>query len=279
MTFTEKADYPGHLDKNGIPKLDYRGEVGLQYNPIAIAQYGLGNYNLLGNEDDDERRKRFLRSADWLVENLEQNPHGVWVWNHHFDWEYRTPLKAPWYSALAQGQALSLLVRAHDETGDERYLDAAQRGFTAFELPIEEGGVTFRDGKGQLWFEEIIVDPPTHILNGYLWASWGILDYWLHTKDERAQHLFEEAVGTLSKELMSFDAGFWSLYEHSGTRMKMLTSPFYHRLHIVQLRVTALLTDDPIFSRIASRWEGFLHSRWRKTLAVAYKSVFKILYY
>ncbi len=46
MPFASKADYRGQYDSAGIPLLDYRGGLGLQYNPIAIAQYGLGNYNL-----------------------------------------------------------------------------------------------------------------------------------------------------------------------------------------------------------------------------------------
>jgi hypothetical protein len=279
MTFTAKADYPGSYDGAGIPMLDYRGEVGLQYNPIAIAQYGLGNYNLFVRTVEPSRRKKFMRVADWLVDNIEQNPKGQWVWNHHFDWEYRTPLKAPWYSALAQGQAISALVRAHELTSDERYLVAARQGFESFLVDVAEGGVSYTDDKGQLWFEETIVDPPTHILNGFMWASWGIHDYWLHTRDQAAADLFERAVQTLSSELASFDAGFWSLYEQSGTRMRMLASPFYHRLHIVQLRVMAILTGNPFFSATADRWERFSTSGWRKTLALAHKSVFKLAYY
>jgi hypothetical protein len=61
--------------------------------------------------------------------------------------------------------------------------------------------------------------------------------------------------------------------------MRMLTSPFYHRLHIVQLRVMARLSGEAIFASTADRWDRFLMSKWRKTLAVAHKSVFKILYY
>ena len=47
--------------------LDYRGQIGLQYNPIAIAQYGLGNYNLFVQENSEERRRKFLAAADWLA--------------------------------------------------------------------------------------------------------------------------------------------------------------------------------------------------------------------
>ena len=132
MLFAEKADYQGAYDSSGIPQLDYHGHIGLQYNPIAIAQYGLGNYNLFRRTADPERRRKFFLVADWLCSHLEQNSHGLAVWNHHFDWEYRDTLKAPWYSALAQGQGISVLVRAHKESGDARYLEAAQRALASF---------------------------------------------------------------------------------------------------------------------------------------------------
>ena len=79
MPFLAKADYAGHYDDRGIPMLDYHGAVGLQYNPIAIAQYGLGNYNLFCRMGERERLRKFLAIADWLVENLEQNSGGLWV--------------------------------------------------------------------------------------------------------------------------------------------------------------------------------------------------------
>jgi len=279
MTFTAKADYPGQYDPTGIPLLDYHGTVGLQYNPIAIAQYGLGNYNLFRRTGDSERRRKFLRVADWLVSNLEQNPVGLWVWNHHFDWEYRTPLKAPWYSALSQGQGISALIRAYRETNKSTYLEAAQRAFDTFSKTVDKGGVTYIDRGGYKWFEETIVDPPTHILNGFIWASWGVYDYFLHTQSGEARLLFQEAVRTLKDNLRHFDAGFWSLYEQSGTRLKMLASPFYHHLHIIQLRVMHRLTDEPVFADYARRWEAYRCNRAKRTLALAYKALFKLLYY
>ena len=192
MLFGGKADFAGDYDSQGIPLLDYRGQIGLQYNPIAIAQYGLGNYNLFGQTGEQSRRAKFLKASDWLVEKLEQNRYGVWVWNHHFDWEYRDMLKAPWYSGLAQGQGVSLLLRAHRETDDQRYLDAAARAFQSFGRAVNEGGVMFTDEHGDLWIEEYIVDPPTHILNGCIWASWGLFDYALYLSDPKASVLFKK---------------------------------------------------------------------------------------
>ena len=279
MPFLEKAGYAVASDGAGIPMLDYHGKIGRQYNPIAIAQWGLGNYNRFCRSKNSECRNKFLLASDWLCNHLEQNADGIPVWNHHFDWEYRTPLRAPWYSALAQGQGISLLVRAYKETNNAIYLNAAERAFGSFQMSTDAGGVAFTDRNNNLWFEEYIVSPPTHILNGFIWATWGVYDYFLATKNNSAQELFFSAVATLSHNIGNYDLGFWSLYEQSGTRLPMVASPFYHRLHIVQLRVMYRLTGEPVFASYADRWENYRRSRCNRARAVCYKSVFKLCYY
>ena len=106
-------------------------------------------------------------------EKLKANNNDIYVWNHHFDWENRNVLRSPWYSSLSQGQGISLLVRAHKETGELKYLEAAEKAFEAFKRETKDGGVSFTDDDGYIWFEEAIVDPPpTHTLNGFIWSLW-----------------------------------------------------------------------------------------------------------
>jgi hypothetical protein len=279
MPFLAKADYSAHLDGRGIPQLDYRGSIGLQYNPIAIAQYGLGNYNQWIRTREPERRLTFLRVAQWLLDHLEPNPAGLRVWMHHFDWEYRDRLRAPWYSGLAQGQGISVLVRAHLETGDARFLTAAREAFEPLMHDVASGGVCVTDQKGRRWIEEYIVHPPTHILNGFLWALWGVYDFVLATSDQRAAALFAACNHTLEATLESYDTGYWSLYEHSGTRLPMVASRFYHRLHIAQLRVQQRLTGIAHFGTVADRWEAYAASSWSRRKATAYKVAFKLWHY
>ena len=279
MQFEEKANYQGAYDSQGIPQLDYHGHIGLQYNPIAIAQYGLGNYNLWRRDNDPEAKRKFFLVADWLCAKLEPNAQGLSVWKHHFDWEYRDTLRAPWYSALAQGQGISALVRAHKESRNDRYLEAAAQAFDSFRHPLQCGGVAFTDETGDLWFEEYIVSPPTHILNGFIWALWGIYDYFLATENAGANDLFKRGVRTLLHNLDRYDLGFWSLYEQSGKRLPMVASRFYHQLHIVQLRIMHRLTGEDKFARVADRWESYTRSRVKRTRALCYKSVFKLCYY
>jgi heparosan-N-sulfate-glucuronate 5-epimerase len=279
MPFTSKADYPGHYDTNGIPMLDYHGEIGVQYNPIAIAQWGLGNYSLFCRSGNEDRKTKFLVASDWLCAHLEKNASDIWVWNHYFDWEYRTPLKRPWYSGLAQGQGISLLLRSYRETGQVLYLETAQKVFSSFTKSTKEGGVTLTDNGGNLWIEEYLVFPPTHILNGFIWAAWGVYDYFLATGSPEAKAIFEGAVKTLSANLHRYDLGFWSLYELSGTRLPMIASPFYHRLHITQLLIMHWLTGEPIFEHYATRWQRYARSRVRRTCALCCKGAFKLCYY
>jgi heparosan-N-sulfate-glucuronate 5-epimerase len=279
MLFADKANYGGDYDSAGIPLLNYRGRIGLQYNPIAVAQWGLGNYNLFCRSGNECHKGKLLAASDWLCGHLERNSFGLAVWNHHFDWEYRSTLKSPWYSGLAQGQAISLLVRAHRETGAAKYQEAADRAFASFVNSVSEGGVTFTDEQGSIWFEEYIVSPPTHILNGFIWATWGVYDYFLATRSDTAKNLFNWSVRTLRSNLSRYDLGFWSLYELSGTTIPMVASPFYHRLHIVQLRVMHLLTGERVFAEVADKWESYRSSRTNRARALCCKTAFKLCYY
>ncbi len=279
MDFSAKARYSGPHDATGIPMLNYRGAIGLQYNPIAIAQWGLGNLSLFRQQADLDAKRKFLLASDWLCARLEPNPSGLPVWNHHFDWEYRSRLQAPWYSGLAQGQGISLLVRAHAETGDKRYLEAAAVAFRSFLCSTDHGGVTFTDAEGNVWYEEYIVSPPTHILNGFIWAAWGVYDFFLATGSVEARELFASVVRTLQANLHHYDLGFWSLYEQSGTRLPMVASPFYHRLHVTQLRVMHRLTGERVFAEYAERWQKYALSRSNCTRALCYKGAFKLCYY
>ncbi len=279
MPFLYKAEFQGPFDNLGIPLLDYKGDIGKQYNPIAIAQYALGHYNLYKRTNSGEHFDIFLKQADWLVKHLQPNTQGLHVWNHHFDWEYREGLKAPWYSGLSQGQGLSVLVRAFIETGEENYIEAAKKVFETFKFEIPEGGISHTDKNGFVWFEEGILLPPTHILNGFIWAAWGVYDFYLHTKDIEAKKLFEESIRTLKNNLELFDLGFWSLYELTDNKLKMIASHFYHNLHIVQLRVMFNITGEKLFGQFADKWSDYNNKKTNRNLALIYKTVFKLVHY
>jgi heparosan-N-sulfate-glucuronate 5-epimerase len=279
MRFQGKAAYAGPFDGASVPLLDYRGDIGRQHNPIAIAQYGLARFNRWCNIADDTDRVAWLAAARWLTRELKPNSHGVPVWFHHFDFTYRQLLRAPWYSGLAQGNGLSLLVRAAQATGDSTFADSAHRAFQSFQRSVSEGGVVVEDDRGHTWIEEYLVDPPSHILNGFIWALWGVYDYARWTGHENAQSLWKACLRTLEARLDEFDTGWWSLYESPAGATPMLASRYYHTLHITQLRILHRLSGVEAFAARADRFEGQLQNRSYRLRALAGKALFKLCNY
>ena len=279
MTFVDKADYEGPRDKNGVILFEYHSNIGIQYNPVAIAQYGLGHFNRFLETGNNKNLKEAKAQADWLVENLEKNDKDLPVWKHHFEWQYKKLLPSGWYSGLSQGSGISLLVRVYKETNEEKYLKAAKNAFISMNTDIKEGGVKFIDNQGNIWIEEYIIHPPTHILNGFLWAIWGLWDLHLVTGENPPKNLFERCIKTLKENLSRYDAGYWSLYDLSKQKMKMLASPFYHKLHIAQLEATHKLTGENIFKRYQKRFQKYQNSWFKRKKAFIYKAIFKLIYF
>jgi hypothetical protein len=278
MPFRYKAKYNGLFDKNGIPLLDYHGNIGAQYNPIAISQYGLAHYNIFKVTGNKKNKEIALRQADWLTRNLVSNSKDIWVWMHNFDWRYVETLKAPWYSGLAQGQGISLLTRIYKQTGDSKYREAAEKAFISLKTEVKDGGVIFTDENGNPWIEEYIVSPPSHILNGFMWALFGIYDYYLLTEDEKIKKSFDSFINTLKLNLSKFDTGFWSLYDLTSGG-KNLTSPFYHILHLAQLEILYIISKERVFEEWKKKWDHYLMSPTKKGRALLQKVLFKVRRY
>lgn len=279
MRFQAKAAYLGPFDRAGIPLLDYRGDIGRQYNPIAIAQFGLGRFNRWCASGSVADRAAWLAVSRWLAAELRPNAAGIPVWSHGFDWPYRAGLAAPWHSGLAQGAGLSMLVRAARETDDPVFVNAAHEAWRSFQTPVHEGGVVFVDRAGHTWIEEYIVDPPSHILNGFIWAMWGVLDYARWSAFDDAQQLWKDCVRTLEERLWDYDTDWWSLYELPGGSTRMLASRYYHSLHITQLRVLHAMTGSPVFQAFADRFDGYREDPAKRLRATAGKAWFKVRHY
>ena len=167
-----------------------------------------GNYNRFLQAGEPERRRKFLISADWLSSNLETNSQGLRVWNHHFDWECPdTPEGAVVFGAGSGPGTLAARARPQGDRPSEVRKGCLGQAFEAFLATTHQGGVTWIDRAGDVWFEEAIVEPPTHILNGFIWAAWGVHDFFLHTAEPSARRLFDSAVRTLKRNLHRFDCG------------------------------------------------------------------------
>ena len=272
-----KTAYKGPYDSKGVPLLDYFGFIGKQYNPCAISQWGLGAYQRwkrgeAGNEI------LFFRAADWLSGNLVVDAQERGYWWYQFDFD-AYGLTKPWASALAQAQGISVLVRAYRETGQEGYLQAADRASRAMLSPVEEGGLLLRNGQNT-FLEEVVADRPTAILDGLIFAIFGLRDYCLvRSLDLSARAILDECLNTVERLLPSYDLGYWSRADLYADSPPMPSSRFYHGLHVAQLRVLADITGNAVFDDYSQRWNAMLESPRNYTKAFLNKVIFKFTRY
>ena len=277
QVFSYKADYPGPFDDNGVIILDYHGNIGKQKYHIAISQYGIACYNRFKRTNDREWFKKFMNQVQWHKDNIERNSNGIYLYYADFEWDYHGRMKKHWASGLAQGNALSLLSRAFDETGDNIYLELCDKIFTSIITDIDNGGVLLGEN-GDFWIEETLT-PPMHILNGFMWSIMGVYDYWLISKNPQVKKWFNVFIKTIINNLSKFDNGYWSLYEQSNTKIPMITSVFYHKLHIIQLKILYNMTNEKIFNEYANKWTCYLNSRYCRLKSQIIKSIFKLIYF
>lgn len=244
-----------------VPK--YHVDTGEEiYFSIGIFQYGLAAYDLYLKSGEDTYKKKLLACADWAIEN--QQDDGGWV-----TFAYENP-EHP-YSSMAQGEGISLLIRAHIVTGDERYMSAVRKAKEFMLKPISDGGATdYKDDDVYLY--ECTHDPL--ILNGWIFSLWGLYDYSKYIEDDRVKGVLNSTLKSLKKKVPKFDIKYWSKYEDG----KRICSPFYHKLHIAQLRAMYDLFGDEIYKEYADKWEKY-QNRWlnrkRAFIKKAWQKVFE----
>ncbi len=254
------AGFHGPLNPGGVPMA--RGVDGAANAfPILVAQYALAL--IPGARRGDPEALRKLRTqVDWLLERQTMSGPKTGFWVMDFNNAKYPSLRAPWVSALAQGNGVSALLRAGEVVGpEERLTEAALAAYRAMHVPVQEDGVLDTRASGP-WLEEYPTRPPRGVLNGAIYSLLGVLDVARITGDSEAWEFWEEGVRTIADLLPRFDTGFWSTYELAAPA---LSSVHYHKnIHIPLLRILGSLSGRAVFDDTAGRWTRYLHSPWCK---------------
>ncbi|RLG44910.1 MAG: hypothetical protein DRN81_03340 [Thermoproteota archaeon] len=273
VDFSSKTSW-SHLDERGIPLLYYGSDIGWRYNPTAVAQFGLGSLERYRRGEGEAYFEMAKAQGRWLLRQMRERD-GVGVWEYDFDIP-AYGIKAPWVSALAQGQGISLLVRLYLVENDVSFLETASKAIESFKRSVEEGGVSRKVAEGII-YEEVPSERPSCILDGFIFSLFGLYDYWRVTGREEA--LWREGIRTLKALLPLYDLGFWSRGDLFREKPKMIASSFYHRLHIYQLEALYDITGEEGFRVYASRWKAYERNSLFRIAAFLYKLYFKALYY
>lgn len=239
---------------------------------VGLAQYGLGAHERwIAGEGD-----AWLATARRIGEHLLANQEDDGSWLHPEPFAHTFPLAAPWRCGMAQGEAASLLVRLHAATGEEAFAEPARRALSPLSRMTAEGGVKALLG-GRPWPEEYPTNPPSYVLNGAIFALWGVRDVGVGLGDDAAASAYEEGLDSLAANLHRYDNGWWSLYSLYPHPIKGVASSFYHDLHIRQLEAMGRLSPRDEFARVRERFVGYAANPWSRRRAFASKAVFRLL--
>ena len=253
---------PAETDRDGVRAYERLGES--YYHPVAIAQYALAQLDVARQEGDYEALAAAEVNADKLIEVAVRRD-GAYYFPYPFDFPLggnkKHTIQAPWWSAMAQGEALSLFVRLYEVTDEEKWREAADRTFASLDDdfgPRRGPWTLYVDKHGYLWFEEYAGDTaPLLVLNGHMFAVFGIWDYHRLTEEPRARQLFDGGVTLLREYLPLFRAdGEPSYYclRAPWCQRDRWKDEKYHLIVSEQMKIIADMTDDRWFRREARRF-------------------------
>lgn len=241
--------------------------------PVTVLQLGLGAWQRSIELEDPDRAgwSRIARLvSEWAA--VDMDGHGRFI--HHRPMPHTYDIPAPWHSAMAQGLAVSLLVRHHEME------DAAR---AAAPLLDRSHGLVHDCEHGPV-LQEYPAEPRPHVLNGWIWALFALYDL-AHAATgveaelrEQAGAEFEAGVAALVAQLPRYETGRgWSTYDLYPHPMANVASPFYHRLHVEMLRALARIAPSSQLEDTADRWEQALGRPMVRAGAVARKVGFRMV--
>lgn len=256
------------LDGAGVP-VRQDPEEGDLYIPSRIAGYALAQWNLARRTPDALAMRGFLAAADWFA----GQPQARFM--HHIPLEGMT---IPWPSCLAQGEGVSVLVRAWMATGGRRYLEQARASLDLLETPVAAGGVVSALPDGGFFVEEYPGGRHRNVLNGALFAAIGLDDLirFSGEPEPRAAAILDRLLASLERNMELWSVGDWSIYslDRGGFGLGNACTLHYQLVHVALLE--HLASRSPALGDVARRWRRGSRRRMARLGALGLKSAYRI---
>lgn len=249
-----------HLNADGV-YLYYPATGGPYDHPVGQVQFGLGCIASYRTETDPARKAVFLArakaQADRLIEKHVE-ARGAWWFPYPFPFTHAVhggvSYEAPWYSGMAQGEAISLFVQLAqlDAVSSEdraAYMAAAEGAFAS--LQVVDDGYPWAvnvDSAGYLWIQEYPGAEPgsgDYTYNGMVYAAFGLYDYACATGSQAAADLYDACATTIARYFPLLRNPKWCSFYCQTHRIPAYT---YHQHHIELLTQLGWQTGSPDFA-------------------------------
>ncbi|MEU9271912.1 D-glucuronyl C5-epimerase family protein [Streptomyces sp. NPDC048251] len=253
------GDY--HLNSDGV-YMKFTSDGKSYDHPVGQIQFGLGCITSYRVETDPIRKDTFLKRARAQADRLiakRVETRGAWYFPYPFDFTHAehsgVVYKAPWYSGMAQGEAISLFAQlAALEDGlsaDDRalYRTAADGAFASLlRADNTNPWVVNKDKAGYLWIQEYpfkTAGTGDYTYNGMIFAMFGIWDYFQLTGNELAAQLYDGACTTIARYFTLLRNPRWFSYYCQTHRIPANT---YHHHHITLWQQLNWQTNSSVFA-------------------------------
>jgi hypothetical protein len=145
---------------------------------------------------------------------------------------------------MAQGEALAAMCMAYHLTGGRKYLKTAEGFFQTLYSNTNATWCFIIDKDGYYWLEEYPNEDFCHVLNGFLFALWGLWDYYVITGNNFSLTLFKAGIRTVIDHLE-----FWNIENENMSRYcSHSIVEDYHEIHQNLFRAYADLLNIPAFN-------------------------------
>ncbi len=243
--FIHKTEWKGEL-KDGIPIMDFGNKR--TYFMINVLQKALGHWDRYLLYKSEKDKKEFIKLCEFSL-NVQDEKGGFKIWDDIGVSEF---FISP-YSSICQGHAISCFLRAYIMTGREKFLNAGRKALDVLFLDIKKGGVLRRLNGSIIILEEYPEEKLNGVLNGWIYAIYGIYEYWIFEKVREVYNFLLENLNSLKRLLPLYDSGFWSFYNLK----KEIAPLFYHELHIELLNTFYKIFEEDIFLNFSKKFMSY----------------------
>jgi len=205
-----------------------------EYHPLTIAFYGIMSYYKFLETGDKKFKKQVLDQYRYFCDTSKVDlldsgralglPYNT---NYH-------DLKAPWYSGMTQGTAISYLLRYYELSKDTSALRRIKMLARLLLKPEEKGGCIGKTREGWLWIEEYPNSAYSpQVLNGFVNGLIGLYEYKsFFPGDTMAARLHDSCYASMLRAFPKYDTHDWTSYN----RKNFPLSPGYMRYQLQELQ-------------------------------------------
>ena len=219
-------------------------------HPVNSCHYALYCYDEYKRTGNDRLKKAFINQVNFLRDSTFYNVVDGDMVGYPYNTSFHD-LKAPWYSALAQSEAICVLIRYYELTNDDSILPLVHMVMKFMLSPQKQGSGTLSiTPEGNVWYEEYPNSTQERqVLNGFMFTILALHDYSkLFPHNKSAELAYNDAIQTLNEAFQFYNTGSWLMYNRGDKR---LVANGYMKWQVLEAKMLYETTKDIYFKNIS----------------------------